>query len=228
MLVSSCLAGSAFFLLLGLSLCLSPSSSLSLCMSLYPTVSLVPLSVCASPATCNFVCPFCFIFVLSPSLRRAITVDATKAAATGDPQQQAAVLAACRLPLATDSATLCDYVPRVVDGLCSPIPDPSFSSPAAFGILHDKRRGKRTLQGRVAKWQQPQSFGHLAAQTMRMPQRDDVENVAGHVVATAVARGLGNCEWGKPAAGSRQKADRQTEGNRVCSTADKLSTAFAA
>lgn len=39
-----------------------------------------------------------------------------------------------------------------------------------------------------------------------MPQRADVENVAGHVVATAVARGLGNCEWGKPAAGSRQKA----------------------
>lgn len=149
MLVSSCLAGSDCAFCWD---CLSASPplalSLSLFLSLYPTVSLVPLSVCASPATCNFVCPFCFIFVLSPSLRRAITVDATKAAATGDPQQQAAVLAACRLPLTRRlCATTC---PAWWMDYAHPSPDPCSSSPAAFGILHDKRRGKWMLQGREA------------------------------------------------------------------------------
>lgn len=74
-----------------------------------------------------------------------------------------------------------------------------------LGTLHEQSRAGGVEGGRVAKLAAAtvESFGHLAAQTMRMPQRDDVENVAGAHATKGGWEGGGE-------------------------TADKLSTAFIA
>ncbi|KAM8709787.1 hypothetical protein ACLKA7_016569 [Drosophila subpalustris] len=59
--------------------------------------------------------------------------------------------------------------------------------PVAFGFMRalDSSWGRAGERGEEGKVWQAVVDAHLPAQTMRMPQRDDVENVAGHVAHAA-------------------------------------------